>query len=176
MHRRHVRRRTSSAELAQRVGFRTSNRPAPPFGGSVFMPNQHMCPTPLSTPGRLRSPRVSSVPHEAADAGCSCKKCAPRAICASYNLMTKLRWVRASCILRSTSSGSMRGWFTCTFKRAADKEVRLASCDRPNSLLPALGFGEVPGHPARARADVERTGREDSGARVPRRGSRHPGN
>eukprot|EP00969_Alexandrium_andersonii_P329028 14538552-Alexandrium_andersonii.AAC.1 len=57
--------------LAHRVGFRTSNLPAPPCGGSVLIPNLHMCPIALDAPGRLRNLCIPSVSHEAADAGFS---------------------------------------------------------------------------------------------------------
>ena len=45
------------------------------------MPWQHMWPTTLATPGWFSRSFISGLFQDVADAGCACKKCAPRLSC-----------------------------------------------------------------------------------------------
>eukprot|EP00969_Alexandrium_andersonii_P028355 1238170-Alexandrium_andersonii.AAC.1 len=64
---------------------------------------------PLCTSGFPSSFFMPGSPREVAEAGCSCRKCAPRDICALRSWITKSRWMRASTRRRSTSAGFIRG-------------------------------------------------------------------
>ena len=81
------------------------------------MPWQHIWPTTLYTPDWLSSSFVSGVSQDAAEAGCSCKKCLPSFSCTLYSPMTYFRWTRATRNLSSTTAFSMRGWLRLMFIR-----------------------------------------------------------
>eukprot|EP00969_Alexandrium_andersonii_P222894 9844772-Alexandrium_andersonii.AAC.1 len=58
---------------------------------------------PFSTSGRLRSSVTHGSCHEAAEAGCSWRKCAPRSNCERCSCVMNSRCVLAALMRRATS-------------------------------------------------------------------------
>eukprot|EP00969_Alexandrium_andersonii_P145052 6413346-Alexandrium_andersonii.AAC.1 len=71
---------------------------------SASLVGSEMCIRDRSTRGSLSSSCMLGRSHEAAVAGCSCRKCAPRASWGWYSLITNSVWTLAFSSRSSTSS------------------------------------------------------------------------